>query len=270
MRMKLTLSLLLIAVILLTSSVIAILEYSRMSNYVSELIAENINSINVAQKLADETNAYNLKMLAIIGDSKGKEMPDFDQKAFMSRCDSLRDALSMNNLEHLADSVEYSYSAYMLTSLEFNNVLESDFIDTRAWYFNRLQPVFNGLKENIDALTNAIYHQLQKNSATFERGFYRSIIPGAVAVSVGILLVLLLLFLILAYYVNPIYKMLAGLDNYRSVGKKYNYTFDGDDELVKLNEGITELADENLQMRKRVNKMREMMSRSEEQNNNLQ
>ena len=46
MRMKLILSLSSISVVLLVSSFISIMEYSRMSNYVSELIAANIGSIN--------------------------------------------------------------------------------------------------------------------------------------------------------------------------------------------------------------------------------
>ena len=101
-------------------------------------------------------------------------------------------------------------------------------------------------------LTAAVYDDLRKNSATFERGFYRSIIPGAVAVGVGLLLVLMLLFFILAYYVNPIYRMLEGLNDYRAYDRKYNYTFEGDDELAELNEGILQLAVENKQLRKRV------------------
>jgi hypothetical protein len=260
MRTKLTLSLLSIAVILLISSAISILEYSRMSNYVSELIAGNINSINIARRLADVTNAYNLKILTVIGDEGEIKLPEFDQKEFTSYCDSLRNALSANNLANLADSVEYSYSAYMLTSLEVTDVLKSDFTDTRTWYFERLQPVFNELKNNMDVLSTAIYRQLQKNSATFERGFYRSIIPGAVAVAVGILLVLLLMFMLLVYYVNPIYKMLSGMENYRAVGKKYNYTFDGDDQLSELNNGITEITEENLQLKKHLKQMREEVS----------
>ena len=268
MRMKLSLSMLAIAVILLTSSIIAILEYRRMSNYVSELIAGNINSINVAQKLADVTNEYNLNILAIIGEDEKTALPAFNQVEFMSRCDSLRSALSSNNLAHLADSVEYSYSAYMLTSLEFSDVIKSDFIDTRTWYFGRLQPVYNGLRAHIDALNTAIYNQLQKNSVTFERGFYRSIIPGAVAVAVGILLVLLLLSMILVYYVNPIYKMLSGLEIYRTVGKKYNYEFEGDDQLAELNNDIKEIIEENAQMRRRVKSMREQLTQKEEQNLN--
>ena len=46
MRGKLILSLSSIAVILLVSSLISVMEYSSMSNYVSELIADDISSIN--------------------------------------------------------------------------------------------------------------------------------------------------------------------------------------------------------------------------------
>ena len=62
MRMKLTLSLSAIAVTLLVSSVISIMEYYRMSDYVSDLIADNIRSVNVAQKLSAVTNKYNLDL----------------------------------------------------------------------------------------------------------------------------------------------------------------------------------------------------------------
>ena len=256
MRMKLTLSLSAIAVTLLVSSVISILEYYKMSNYVSDLIADNIRSVNVAQKLSEVTNKYNLDLLTVIGDDSVNTLPDFHQKEFMSHCDSLRNSVTSDKMVPLTDSVVYAYSAYMLTSLELNDVLLSDFIDTRAWYFDRLQPKFKRLNSYIDVLNNAIYDDLKKNSLTFQRGFYRSIIPGAVAVGVGLLLVLMLLFFLLVYYVNPIYRMLAGLNNYRSYNKKYSYSFEGDDQLAELNDGITELTGENQMLRKRVANLR--------------
>jgi predicted PurR-regulated permease PerM len=256
MRMKLTLSLSAIAVVLMLSSIISIIEYRRMSNYVSELIADNINSINVAQQLTNVVDEYNLDILTVIGDETISTLPDFDQKAFVAYCDSLKVSMTEKKLLPLADSVLYSYSAYMLTSLELNDVLLSDFIDSRTWYFDRLQPVFGRLRGDIDDLSLAIYNDLEKNSVAFDNGFYRSIIPSAVAVSVGILLVLLLLFFILAYYVKPIYKMLDSLDNYRSFNRKYNYTFEGDDELTDLNAGILELTEENSQMRRRLKEIK--------------
>lgn len=256
-RMKLTLSLSAIAVALLVSCVISILEYSRMSNYVSELIAEDIKRINVSQRLAEVSNTYNLDILAVVGEDSIGRLPEFDQQAFMDHCDSLKMSLTSIGAQPLADSVVYSYSAYMLTSLELRNVLLSDFIDTRTWYFQRLQPRFKRLTSDLDALSNAVYKDLKRNSETFQRGFYRSIIPGAVAVGVGLLLILMLLFFLLVYYVNPLYKMLAGMDNYRSCNKKYSFDFEGDDQLKELNAGITELIRENQQLRKRISDLRE-------------
>ncbi len=248
-----------IAVILLISETISVLEYAKMSTYVSDLIADDISSLNTAHKLADISNKYNLDVLAVIGDDAA-EIPKFDQEYFLSHCDSLRTSLESNVIQPLTDSVVYACSAYVLTSLELENVLDSPFIDSRSWYFNRLQPSFAQLSSDIDALETAIYHDLEKNSKTFERGFYRSIIPGIVAVAVGLLLVFLLLLFILAYYVTPLKKMLSSLEGYRSYNKKYTYTFDGDDELLKLNEGITELSSENLQLRKRLKDLKSKVS----------
>jgi hypothetical protein len=256
MRMKLTLSLSAIAVALLTSSVISIVEYKRMSHYVSDLIAENIRNINVARQLEEVVNTYNLGILTVIGDSSVTKLPEFDQRAFVSRCDSLSRTIRSEKMVPLTDSVVYAYSAYMLTSMELNEVLLSDFIDSRTWFFERLQPRYQRLTAYIGKLSDTMYGELKRNSETFQRGFYRSIIPGAVAVGVGLLLILMLLFFLLVYYVNPIYRMLAGLKDYRSFSKPYSYDFDGDDQLSELNAGIRELAGENRQLRQRVSDLR--------------
>ena len=256
LRAKLFLSLISIAVVLLISSIISVLEFRRMSSYISDMVADNIESINAAQKLYDDANGYNLAILSVVGDDTSSALPGFDEASFSSRLDSLRSSAPNTIVAHLADSVQYAYAAYMLTSLELEDVLVSDFIDTRSWYFERLQPQYHRLNKYIDTLEEAIYADLKKNSETFQRGFYRSIIPGAVAVMVGLLLIFMLLFFLLVYYVNPIYKMLSGLNNYRSFNSKYSYTFDGDDELAELNDGITELTGENQQLRKRLSDMR--------------
>lgn len=264
LKTKMVLSLSAIAVVLIVSGIISIVEYRRMSNYVSDMIAEDINSINVAQKLSAVTDAYNLQILTVIGDDSVNSLPDFDQQGFVSYCDSLRSIFSVENVLPLTDSVLYSYQAYMLTSLELEQVIQSDFIDSRTWYFERLQPSFQRLNGDIDRLSQAMYADLQENSGNFDRGFYRSIIPGIVAVGVGVILVLLLMFFITSFYVNPLNKMLEGLDEYRSMGRRYSYTFEGDDQLAELNEGIMELAEENRQYRRRIKLLKETQPRTEE------
>lgn len=258
---KLTLGLGAIAAMLLLSSVISVLEYRRMSNYVADLVAANINSINVAQKLASGSDEYNLKILAAIGDEEAGRLPDFDQQAFFDQCDSLRLSFgSSNEATPMADSVLYSFTAYMLTSMEYENVMLSDFIDSRDWYFGRLQPSYRRLRSDIEKLSNFAYDELQENSLTFQDSFYRSIVPGVVSVAAGLILVLLLYFFITVYYADPIYKMLAGIKNYGMTGARYSCTFEGKDELAALNGEIADVVDENVELKRRNKLLRERIA----------
>ena len=104
MRTKLILSLSSIAVILLVSLSISVMEYSGMSDYVSDLIADDISSINVANRLADMSNTYNLQILEVIGDETSVRVPAFDDEYFKSHCDSLRSSVPSNQVTPLAES----------------------------------------------------------------------------------------------------------------------------------------------------------------------
>lgn len=256
LRMKMILSILAITVVLLMSIVISVMEYRRMSNYVSDMIAEDIHDIHTTQRLVNAVDQYNLELLAVIGDDKVSALPDFDRDAFMAYCDSLRLTVT-GTTAPLADSVLYAYSAYMLASLELPAVLESDFINTRDWYFTRLQPLFGRMRGYLDRLSETIHSDLRRNSETFGSGYYRSFIPSAVALGVGIVLLFLLMFFILAYYVDPLYKMLESLRDYLGYRRRYTYTFDGNDQLSDLNDSITDLTEENRALRKRISEIKE-------------
>ena len=257
LRMKMILSLSAIAIVLLLSSVISMLEYHRMSSYVSTLIAEDIRNIHIAQELLDAVDSYNMKVLAVIGDESVSALPEFDRESFLSRCDSLKSSSVGISAAPMADSVLYAYSAYMLASTELTEVLQSTFIDTRDWYFERLQPLFGRMRGYLDTLSGEMYQELQQNSEDFDSGLYRSVVPSFVAVLVGIILVFLLMFFILSDYVNPIYKMLEGLRNYRSYKHKYTYIVNGSDQLADLNAEISELTEESRQTRRRLAELRE-------------
>ncbi|MCF0175274.1 MAG: hypothetical protein HUJ94_00390 [Bacteroidales bacterium] len=266
MRARFILALVSIASILLLSSVISVLEYGRMSNYVSNLVAENIRSIELARRLETFTDAYHLRILDEIGEENYEAIPHGEaDRALEFHHDSLRFTFenapyrtpSMRKELALADSLYQSYMNYMTVSEELAQVIESDFTDSRTWYFGRLNPCFNDFKSRNEALINHIYSELRSNSGDFQASFYRSIVPGVVSVGVGILLVLLLMFFILTGYVNPLYRMLSNLDTYRQSGRRYSCTFEGEDELSRLNTGITDVVEENINLKRRLNKLKE-------------
>jgi hypothetical protein len=257
MKKKLFFSLGALAMILLLSSVISILEYRRMSDYVSELIASNIKSINLSQKLADITQEYNDQMLAVVVQNDISLMPDFNLTYFNAQSDSLRSSFTSSKMLPKVDSVVMSFDAFMKTSLKFDEVFLADSVDTGEWFFGSLQPRYTKLRQDLNSLNEVIHEELRDNSADFDAGFYRSIIPGVVSVGAGLLLILLLLYFTMVYYVRPIYRMSDGVDSYRVSGRRYIYEFDGDDQLANINSGLTEIIEENVELKRRLKNLRD-------------
>lgn len=246
-----------IAAILLLSSVISILEYRRMSTYVSDLIASNIKSITLSQKLSDLTDEYNHKMLSVVVQNDISIMPEFDLQYLNAQADSLKHSFTSKTALPMVDSVAVSFNDFMVTSMKFDEVFLADNVDTGEWFFGTLQPCYNRFHQDIDVLNEMIHEELASNSADFDEGFYRSIIPGVVSVGAGLLLVVLLLYFTISGYVRPIYRISDGIDNYRKTGRKHGYTFDGDDQLANINEGVSEIIEENIELKKRVKALKE-------------
>ena len=246
-----------IAAILLLSSVISILEYRRMSTYVSDLIASNIKSITLSQKLSDLTDEYNHKMLSVVVQNDISIMPEFDLQYLNAQADSLKHSFTSKTALPMVDSVAVSFNDFMVTSMKFDEVFLADNVDTGEWFFGTLQPCYNRFRQDIGVLNEMIHEELASNSADFDEGFYRSIIPGVVSVGAGLLLVVLLLYFTISGYVRPIYRISDGIDNYRKTGRKHGYTFDGDDQLANINEGVSEIIEENIELKKRVKALKE-------------
>jgi hypothetical protein len=159
------------------------------------------------------------------------------------------------------DSVVASFDAFMKTSLNFDEIFLADNVNTGEWFFGSLQPRYIKLRTDLASLNEVIHEELMRNSADFDAGFYRSIIPGVVSVGAGLLLIMLLLYFTMVYYVKPICRMSDGIDSYRLSGRRHVYEFDGDDQLANINTGITELIEENVEYKKRIKNLRDERER---------
>lgn len=254
LKTKLVLSLSAIAIILLASGLISYLEYQRMNSRVSVQVSESIRQLNLTESLYSMCVQYNMDVLKVIGDQEVTALPKFDTPVFIERAKELP----------TYQKIVQALNTYITTSNDLEDVLLSDFIDSRAWYFDELQPDYEALVATIGESGNLIYKDLAEYSQTYETGLDRSVIPMIVAVGGGLLLVLMLMFFLLSFYVKPLGRMLEGLNNYRAYNKKYSYDFDGDDELRDLNTGISDLIAENQQMRKRLTSIRNPESAPQE------
>lgn len=257
LRKKAVFSLGTIAVILVLSGVIAILEYRRMSEYVSDLISANIKSITLSQQLSDITEEYNHQMLSVVIQNDISKMPDFNKDYFMSHSDTLKSSITAEATLPIVKEVDASFDRFIETSQRFDEVFLADTVNTGEWFFGTLQPAYNEFCHDMTDLNSAIHQELQDNSTNFDASFYRSIIPGVVCVAAGLLLVMLLLYFTISNYVNPIYKIADGLNAYKSSGKRYGYVMEGEDHLADINAGVLEIIEENIELKHRVKNLKE-------------
>ena len=247
-----------IAVVFILSGAITFLEYRGMSQYVSERISESINNITLSQKLSDITAEYNNQMLAVVIKKDISIMPDLDRlDRFESQLAALKKSITSEESLQTLEKVQNSFHLFIRKSKDFDSVFLAATIDTDDWFFQDLQPAYNDFCRNMNALNSAIHQELQANSITFDDSFYRSIVPGIVCICAGLLLVVLLMYFTISDYVNPIYKIAAGLKAYKTSGKRYANVMEGNDHLSDINADVTEIIEENIELKHRVKNLKE-------------
>ncbi len=247
-----------ILLVFVLSGAITIIEYRGMSQYVSERISESINNITLSQQLSDITAEYNNQMLAVVIKKDISIMPDLDGlDRFESHLNALKSSMSSEESLAILEKVQKSFNLFINTSKDFDSVFLAATIDTDDWFFQVLQPAYNDFNHNMNELNSAIHSELQNNSINFDNSFYRSIVPGIVCICAGLLLVLLLMYFTISNYVDPIYKIAAGLKAYKTSGKRYANVMEGNDHLADINADVTEIIEENIELKHRVKNLKE-------------
>lgn len=261
MQRKISLALGVIAAMLIISGIISVLEYRRMSRVVSELVAADVENISVAQQIAASSERFNLKILdAVTSKDSLTAVRDFNISADIAECESIFLKLSSVRKMRLTDSLMLVFVEYIEESKNCISVIPSALKDSKRWYFDVLQPRYKCLTETIELYNEEVHNDLISKANDFNSGFYRSIMPGLITVVAGLILLLLLLFYIMAYYVSPVRHMCISLENYLKKGVRYNFDFEGDDELKRLNSSILEVSEENVELRKRIKALKNQSS----------
>lgn len=236
----------LIGLILFLSSVIAIFEYLRMTQSVSDLIDRNTTKVNTAKQLIKICDDFNLLLLEKMNDTDAAFFSESDlRRSFYKELDALPASYSPTEATHRIDSVRVSFDLYLSVVQEIDSVWSEDFDIRREWYINRLLPRFFHLRESVGVISERSGFALEDSYISLKESFYRSIMPGVVAVGVGIVLVILFNLFLNTYLINPMIKINRGVRDYKEYNKGYSVKIESNDDLRELNEGITDLIDEN-------------------------
>lgn len=252
-KSKVLLGSIVIGLILFIAGIISFFEFQRMSQYVSSILTDNMASVNISRNLMNMSEEYNTYILEKIGEQGITEIPDFEgNEDFSISLERIQEHFTIDEEKAMADSVRYAYVAYMHVVQEVPEIWLNGYSVRREWYFNRLQGVYEQLREYIQRLTLVSQNALAENYYSLNDGFYRSIVPIIIAMGVGIVLVILFNYFINIFVLKPILKINLGLKKYKEYNKGYDIRFDyGGDQLQELNTNIKEIIEENRLLKKK-------------------
>lgn len=245
-RKKISLGFIVIGSILFLSSIVAIFEFNRMRHQISGLMQDNINSISTSRHLLELTDEYNFALVSrVLQDSVLEKREIINDNRFAVYISTIKSRFTTDAEVKIADSLSQAYSSYLKVINEAPTIIGLSRDQRAKWYFERLSPAYNNLKYFKKRLSTITQQALVDNTKNLQDGFYRSIMPGIIAVAAGILLVLLFNYFINLYFITPVIMMLNGIKKYKTYKKSYNVQFDNDDELQELNSDVKSILDEN-------------------------
>ena len=243
-KKRISLGFVVLALVLFFSSLIAIFEYSKMSNYVSRLIEDNVRSINLSRDLKSMAEEYNSKVVAALGAYEESTAPDLTaDNGFPERLNVIRSLMKKESERSACDTLMYAYAAYMQVVNEADTVWLGNSEHHKEWYFNRVKPYYDKLNDRIDNANTMCQNSLTNNSIEMQDSFYRSIMPGIVAVAVGIVMVFLFNYFINYYVLDPVIRISKGVSDYNKSRKEFTMKFHDKDEISGLYDNVKELTD---------------------------
>ena len=240
-----------LCLILFTSSLISFFEFGTMNNYVTDVVADNLRSINYTRELLAAAESHNLKLMYEI-DGSYEDLGNVSDTELIAAFSDIRSSFKTDAENAAADSVVFAYAAYMQVAREAQNVWLADPVERRDWFFNRLQPVYSKLCDYIQQLTFTCQDTLIANSHTMQERFQRSIMPPLISLLMGLLLVVLFDYYLNYYLINPLLKVTRGIQGHRRFNKPYNVTLDTVDEISELNENVKDIIDLNDSYKKQL------------------
>lgn len=247
-----------LCIILFFSSIISIFEYVKMNDYVSEVITDNIRSINSARNMLSAAEQYNINLMnGMVLENAADTLeryPVVNDDNFVSSFTDIGQKFLTPQERSYADSVRYAYAAYMQVVAEAEYIWQQDYTQRQQWFFNRLQPVYMKFRGYMSQLTQVCQDALVNNSQSLQDSFYRSLMPGFISVIFGIVLVLLFNYFINYSLINPLLKISRGIKGYRQAGRTYDIDIDSDDELKELNDNVKDIIDLNNSYKKQLSK----------------
>lgn len=238
-RVKIMIGFLSLGALLLFSGIISYFELSRLSSTTTQMLDTSTRNIEFSRRMLDAVQDQNTALLHI----EVLGLNDYD-------------SLLMDGGQRFNQAIEetgfYVYDLPGLDSIyearrQYNDAIVAHFSDTLSrekrteWFATTYKTSYYNLTSTIKNFMISSQYDMEVRTQELRDNAYRAIMPGIIALVIGVVIILIFYYFIDLYYVSPILKITKGLTNYFNLNIPFNVNLEGRDEIVKLKEYIEQL-----------------------------
>ncbi|WP_320052406.1 MCP four helix bundle domain-containing protein [uncultured Acetobacteroides sp.] len=233
-----------IGLLLFLSGAITLFEVNSMGNSVQGMLNDNLRSIEVSKQMVGALNQINQGvLLAINGKSEGAiKAIDDGEKLFERSYSAALNNLTIEGEEHYVKAID---SSYRMFKMQVDSAVLSSNAKNIDWYFAVLMPNQNQLIRAVDSLMAVNQKAIYQNVKQMKTGANRAMMPGLIAIGVGIVFVFLFNYFVNIFFVTPITRISQGVENYVKHAIPFRVKVDTKDELERLKNSVEKLIIQN-------------------------
>lgn len=247
-RQKIMIGFLSLGALLFFSGIISYFELSKLTTSTNQMLESSTRNIEFSRKMLDAVQEQNTALLhtEVLG------LSDYDS-LLMAGGDNFNRAVEETGF-YVFDlpGLDTIYAARR----NYNDVIVSHFSDTLSredrimWFVTTYKTEYYNLTSAIKNFMINSQLDMEAKTQLLEDNAYRAVMPGIIALVIGIIIILIFYYFIDIYYVAPILKITKALNSYFTLNIPFSVNIEGRDEIVKLKDYIEQMT---LQLKNKKN-----------------
>jgi HAMP domain-containing protein len=242
-RKKIFLGFVIIGSILFASGMASLFQLIQMEKTVADMNAGNMRRVEALGKILDEAGRQTWKIIDIMHNSSQDEDAGivFNDALYSENLEAVMQNIAVGE-KNMFDTLRAKYLHFRHQTVLLDSLFMSDGTEMRIEQFNTLyRPAYESLTEAASSFGILNQNIMPHISAELKYSFYRTVVPLIVAVTAGLLLIMLFNYFINFYFINPVLKIVRGIEEYSASKQPYSVKIDTGDEINDLNREIKSL-----------------------------
>ena len=240
-RFKILSGFLLLVAMLIVAGRLSIIEFSKISRLVRDLMEDNYKSIEATKSMLEALEREDSGVLLLLHGNweQGRATIDHGDSLFYHSFQIARNNITERHESSLIDSIEFLYT-------EYKDMWERPIVGTAKegnleWYYNYSHLGFLKVKKAVKELMTLNQNSMYQEATDMREKAKRAIMPGIVAILSAFIFSFLFNYFINLYFVSPLEELISRIERFSPASDHIDAGIKTRDELKRLQDAVNAL-----------------------------